>query len=163
VGGLFGAFALVSTDYAMSGLLAYFLIGVAASMAMYFTGSLWSAAAVLIGYSLVRPLIERTRAGASLDAFLFPAGVAREVSLFGGRFLLVVIVGAFVAFLCLQVLRLSAERQTAAPAHVSTAPGRHWWLPLLLTLLLVLALGWGEVGLRQRNPSFAGDSFNLAP
>lgn len=166
VAALFGLFALISTEFALSGVVAYFLIGFVASLATFFTRSMWSGAGVLIGFSLVRPLIDRTRAGASLQAFLFPAGVAPDAALFAGRFLLLVIVGIFVAFVCLQVLRLSSESTAAAdPAagKLGSERRRWWWLPLVLTVVVVLVLVWGEIGLRLGLPASSGGLPTLSP
>jgi hypothetical protein len=166
VGALFGLFALISTEFALSGVVAYFLIGFVASLAAYFTRSIWCGAGVLIGYSLVRPLIDRTRAGASLQAFLFPAGIAPDAALFAGRFLLLVIVGIFVAFVCLQVLRLSSESIATteqAAGKLGSERRRWWWLPLVLTGVLVVVLVWGEIGLRLALPVSGGGLPTLAP
>lgn len=158
VGALYGLFSLFSTEFGFSGVVAYFVIGFVAALAVYFTQSLWVGSMVLVGFSLVRPLIGDAQLGARLQNFLFPTDMSADAALFGGRFLLVVLIGTFIAFLCLQALRLSVEKTSESAPLPATKPGRLWWIPLLLTLILVIVVGWGEIGLRMGNPPPADGS-----
>jgi membrane protease YdiL (CAAX protease family) len=151
VAALYGIFALFSTEFGFSGIVAYFVVGFVAALAVYFTQSLWVGAMVFVGYSIVRPLIGQAELGAKLQNFLFPIDMAPDAALFGGRFMLLVLVGTFIAFICLQALRLSVEKTNEAtlPAPFPAAnAGRLWWIPLVLTLVLVVILEYGELAQR---------------
>ncbi|MBX3081170.1 MAG: hypothetical protein KF716_06010 [Anaerolineae bacterium] len=152
---LYGLFSLFSAEFGFSGIVAYFVIGFVAALSVYFTQSMWVGAMVLVGFSIVRPLIGQAELGAKLQTFLFPVELTPDAALFGGRFLLLVLIGTFIAFLCLQGLRLSVEKDAEPVPFPASKPGRWWWIPLLLVLILVIIIGWGEIGLRLGTPSFS--------
>lgn len=152
---LLGAFSLVTTEFAYSGIPGYFLVGFVGALVAYLCRSAWVGSFVLIGFGLVRPILEAFGLGRSLFGYLFPAGVAPDEALFGGRWLLVVLSGLFIAFACTQILRVTTEAQPAAADSTTRAahPSRRWWqVPLVLIVVLCLFIGYSEVVTRSTTP-----------
>lgn len=150
---LYGIYALLSNDLATSAALPYFLVAFVAALAVYFTDSMWTGAAVLIGYHVVRPLIDQTQLLANLQLFLLSdMSAGSDSALYGGRFLLLVLIGGFVSFLCLQMLRATVDQPAQDAEPAVKEPGRWWWLPLILLVLLLGVILYSEIRLRLLNP-----------
>jgi hypothetical protein len=142
---LFGMFGLFSTEFGMSAFPAYFVIGLAASFVAHVTGSAWTGIAAVSGFSLMRPILERTPWERDLFAFLNPPALSPEASLIGTRWLMVVVVSAFFVFMLIQVIRARSRQPEPTPP---AAPGRLWWIPLGLSVVLCLVLAYGEIVIR---------------
>src|SRR5258708_34805408 len=68
-----------------------------------------------------------------------------------GRWLLLVIVGAFLTFFALQVICLGAP---AEPDSSPPAPTKSLWtLPLVLSILFILLAGYGGIALIKQRPA----------
>jgi hypothetical protein len=152
---LLGAFSLVTTEFAYSGIIGYFLVGFVGALVAYLCRSAWVGSFVLVGFGLVRPILEAFGLGRSLFGYLFPAGVAPDEALFGGRWIIVVVSGLFIAFSCTQILRVTSEPRSAessVPRSSLSAAGRWWQVPLVLIVALCLFIGYSEVVTRSTTP-----------
>lgn len=164
-GGLFALFGLVATEFGYSAVPGLLLVGVLAGSVTLYTRSAWGGVAVAGAYGAIRPLIERTTLETALFNFL---GTTPE-ALFGGRWLLLAGLGAFLAFLILQFMRggrvtgatepsqPTKKVQRARQAEKTVTPdaglGRLWVIPLTLSLAMCLLIGYGEWAVRQQNPT----------
>lgn len=152
--GLYGLFALVSTEFGSSAIPAYVLLGAVAAFAGYVTRSAWSGIAALIGFSLVRAVFENSPAQAELFRML---GAETAGDLIGGRWLLALAVCGFAAYVLLQALRAFSAPGGNMPR---TGPGRFWWLPLVISVVLCLLIVYGELAGRAsyRSPTPVPDT-----
>lgn len=181
-GGLYALFGLVSTEFGYAAVPGLLLVGLMAAFTVRYTGSAWAGMAVVGGYSVIRPLIERTALETDLFNFL---GTTPE-ALFGGWWLLLSGLTAFLAFLVLQFIRggqaapptqtppapepikKSAKRGAVSPtSSPDTGLGRVWFVPLTLSLAFCLLIGYGEWAARNQNPTatppLAGPGSTIVP
>lgn len=136
---LFALFALFSTDYGISGVLPYLLIGLIVALVVDVTGSAWCGIAAFSGYSIMLPLLENTPQQISLFQFL---NSVPGNQLFGPRWLLAIAICAFLTFILLQIIRARHSKvETSERAKVR----RLWWLPLIFSLVVILAAGYTEI------------------
>ncbi len=141
---LYGLFALVSTEFGYAGIVGALLIGLLAAFTTRYTESAWGGIAVGWGYSLMRPLLENT----PLEAELF---TALGTDLFGGAWLLAFGGGAFAALFILQMLRAFYSAPPQPDSGRAPSMGRAWQVPLVITLLICLLIGYSEFALRAQN------------
>lgn len=151
---LFGVFGLVNTEFGVSIMPAWLLVGLYAAFAGYFTQSAWAGIAVGAGFGVIRPLIENTAFETSLFEWLGGADQLLEV-----RWLLAAALLGFLAFALLQVLRAfhvedqdQPEKQPSAPL----SPKPLWWIPLIAALGFALLIAYGEFSIRAANPPYRG-------
>ncbi|MCC7446350.1 MAG: hypothetical protein IT324_02990 [Anaerolineae bacterium] len=138
---LYALYGLFTTEAAFSGVPELLLVGLLAAFTVYAMDSAWYGFVVIAGYGMARTLFETTLFTYLGDQFGFLLGI---------RWLLVVAITGFAAFILFQVIRVSALDQTAKNPY-RAAPRRLWGIPLLL-IILAFALGtYGEVVLRQAN------------
>lgn len=145
----FAILSLVTTEYGLAAILPFFLLGVAAGALTLWTGSIWPGAAVIGGYQLVRALTEDS--AFQLQFLGFVVGNSDQSInsvLFGARYLLLVFVGSFIAFVLLQIARAVLRRSGAIPMVQQQPVRRLTFIPAVLIGLLLLAVGYGELQLR---------------
>ncbi len=121
--GLFGLFATGDFVSAVSGLL---VVGLLAAFVVRYTDSVWSGFAVAAGYGLARPLFEET-------LFNFLGDQAPQI--FGLRWLAITLIGAFLAFVLLQVIRV----RSTVPAEASKKRlhfQSSWLAPMILVVII---------------------------
>ncbi len=179
--GLYALFGLVSTEFGYAAVPGLLLIGLLAAFTVQYTESAWAGMAVVGGYSVIRPLIERTAFETDLFNFL---GMTPQ-ALFGGWWLLLSSLTAFLAFLILQFIRggrvtptetppapelpkKAAKREALPPpAAPDLGLGRAWFIPLTLSLAFCLLIGYGEWAARNQNPTatppLAGPGSTIVP
>jgi membrane protease YdiL (CAAX protease family) len=135
---LFGLYGLFTAEGALSSVPEMFVVGLLAALAVYYTNSAWPGILVLSGYGAARILLEDTLFTFLGEQFINPFSV---------RWLLIVAVTAFIAFILFQALRLraAAPRETT---EVRTAPKPLWWIPLAISVVLFLVGAYGELALR---------------
>jgi hypothetical protein len=138
VAALYGIYGLFTAEGALSSVPELFVVGLFAAFAVYYTNSAWPGILVLSGYGAARVLLEDTLFNFLGDQFINPFSV---------RWLLIVVVTAFIAFILFQVVRLRAAVQTEA-AEARVAPKRLWWIPLAISAALFLVGVYGELTLR---------------
>lgn len=146
---LFALFALFSTEFGVSGIPAMFLAGLVAVLAVYFTGSAWTGIAVASGYGMARLALENS----VLDwaNIKLPDGRVDPNALFGGRWLVVLAVSLFIAFITIRII--AATTTNVERNRTPRAPIRRlWWVPLVLSVILVVLIGYGEVLTRLHHP-----------
>jgi len=138
---LYALYGLFTTEAAFSGVPELLLVGLLAAFTVYAMDSAWYGFMVIAGYGMARTLFETTLFTYLGDQFGFLLGI---------RWLLVVAITGFAAFILFQIIRVSTlDRAEKNPYRA--APKRLWGIPLFL-IIVAFALGtYGEVILRQAN------------
>ena len=140
IGLLFGIFGLFSDQFGMSAIPAYFLLGIVGASLTLWSQSIVPGILVLSGFNAAEPLIRD---------ILFKTLLAGHVGeLFGFPWLIAVALFGFLAFALTRIAR-TVKRQLPLP--IPAVPGRLWWLPLLVVLVLTGTLIYGEVSARAIN------------
>jgi hypothetical protein len=133
---------VINVEYGMSALPATVLVGAFAAFAVRYTESPWAGIACFIGFSMILPVF-----GAQADSVLGFLGGGEQ--LFQPRWLLAAAFGIFLAFAVLQILRVvQVGQKPALKAKASLV----WPLPLLVVVVLVGVLCYGEYALRRQSP-----------
>ncbi|MEP7288826.1 MAG: CPBP family glutamic-type intramembrane protease [Chloroflexota bacterium] len=148
---LFAGYGLFSTDLASSAIPALVLVGLMAAFTVYFTDSIWYAIGITAGYNLGLPLLLNPLLN---SYFLVTVSDDQYQNLFSVRWLLLVIVMSFIAFILLQFIRLRVPLDPAQLPSTSRTL-RLWWIPLLLSVVLLGAIVTSEMTLRSRNKQVA--------
>ena len=138
---LYAAYGLFTHYYAASSIPGLLIVGLLAAFVVYATRSAWCGIAVTAMYGVLWSM------PASLVAD-FIAGYfgdqSQATNPFSLRWLLLVAVTGFVAFILFQVLRVTATgRSKRTPPH--STPKRLWWIPLVISALLLVVGVYGEV------------------
>ena len=135
---LYGIYGLFTAEGALSSVPEMFVVGLLAAFVVYYTDSAWAGILVLSGYGAARILLEDVLFSFLGDQFIYPFSI---------RWLLIVAVTAFIAFILFQAIRLRASPQRET-AEVPAAPKRLWWIPLAISTALFLVGAYGELALR---------------
>jgi hypothetical protein len=134
---LFAFYGLITADLGLSSVVGILPLGVLAAFSVYLTGSAWCGTAVLSGYGVASLLQGNLFNFIGPDQFGIP---------FSPRWLLIVVITAFVAFILLQVLRATTKGEIDSRR---ARPRPLWWLPLTLSIAFFLLSGLGEIALRD--------------
>jgi hypothetical protein len=168
---LFGGYGLFGTDAATSAIPGFFLVGLLATFAVYFTDSIWYGIAVLAGFNLGLPLL---RDRLLFDYFNVQIDAVPYENLFSVRWLMAIAVTGFLSFALLQVIRLRATPEHN-DVNIKTRPtkkdlgnrlslsGQRWWVPLLLSGILIAFAVSTEFALRSRNRPAIAPSITITP
>jgi hypothetical protein len=113
-------------------------VGLVAALATYYTRSMWCGVAVLSGYGAAQLLPRRV-----LTDFLG----SQVTDLFSVRWLLLVVITAFLAFVVVRVLSVVESDRAKAPTPRAAPTGR-WWIPLLISVCLFLFSLYAEYSSR---------------
>jgi hypothetical protein len=149
---------LITTDLALSSVVGLILVGLLAAFTVYYTGSAWSGTLVVIGYGIVTSILYYPDPSLPISTALYNFlgdQIANPLSL---RRLLVLAITTFLSFIFFQILRTTAKESTGE-ILVRAQPRPLWWIPLVLSLILFLFSGLGEIalrrntGLRQQRPA----------
>ena len=114
---LYALYGLFTTEAAFSGVPELLLVGLLAAFTVYAMDSAWYGPAVIAGYGVARTLLETTLFNYLGDQFGF---------LLGGRWLLIVVITGFVAFILFQVIRVSTLGRIEKDP-LRAMPRRFWW------------------------------------
>jgi membrane protease YdiL (CAAX protease family) len=139
---------ILSAGVGVSAFPALLIVGLAAAFATCFTGSAWCGIAVLVGYGAGSPLLE-----SALFDYLGPQYVME----FSFRWLLVVVVTAFITFILIQALRVIGPGGAAIDTR-RERPKALWLVPLVISILFLLFIAYGEYVLRVSQRALSGGS-----
>jgi hypothetical protein len=124
-----------------------FIVGLIAAMAVTYTDSAWYGVVIAASYNLFWVSYQNDLFGIfrALVTYLGQDGG----NLLSVRWLFLVIMTTFLAFIMVQVIRLRApaEGDENPPAPMKS----YWTLPLVLSVLFILLAGYGEITLRKPN------------
>lgn len=124
-----------------------FIVGLIAALAISYTDCAWYGVVITASYNFFWVCFQNGLLGISgtIGNYLGSDGG----NLLSVRWLFLVIVSAFLAFIMLQVIRLRAlaERDDNPPAQTKA----FWTLPLVLSVLFILFAGYAEISLRKPN------------
>jgi hypothetical protein len=134
---LFAFYGLITADLGFSSVVGFLPLGLLAAFSVYLTGSAWCGTAVLSGYGIAS-LFQ----GNFFD-FIGPDQFGQP---FSPRWILIVVITAFIAFILLQVLRATTKAEI--DPHYAR-PRRFWWLPLAISVAFFLFSSAGEIALRD--------------
>jgi hypothetical protein len=141
---LYAACGLYTHNLATSSIPGLLIIGLLAAFAVYITRSAWCGIAVTATYGVLWALNEMpTSFLQNLMAGYF-GDQSQATNPFSVRWLLLVAVSGFIAFILFQVLRVTAAARSKR-AMPRSAPKRLWWIPLVIGVLLVAGGVYGEV------------------
>ena len=144
---MFAVFGMYATTDGMAGIAEFLLVGILAALVAHFTGTVWNVVAVLAGYNLA-PFLTTSILGA-----YFASHPDDAFNPFSERWLILVVVGVFVSFILIQILRaIGDEKKTPAITPAPLNLGRWWWVPVALSLGITLGLGYFEITQRMNNP-----------
>jgi hypothetical protein len=134
---LFAFYALITADLGLSSVVGLLPLGLLAAFSVYVTGSAWCGTLVLSGYGIASLFQGNLFNFVGPDQFGMP---------FSPRWILIVVITAFIAFILLQVLRATTKGETDL---FRARPRPLWWLPFALSVALFLLSGVGEIALRD--------------
>jgi membrane protease YdiL (CAAX protease family) len=138
---LFGLFGMFSDLYGLSAIPAYLLLGLIGSALTVWSGSSWLGILVLSGFSVGQQLI-----GTPIVAALLKDQFTDVLSF---NWIAAAVLFALATFALTQVVRAFRSRQ---PLSTPSQPGRAWWLPLLIVIVLGFIVANNEIQTRRRNP-----------
>ncbi len=138
---LYALYGLFMTEAAFSGVPELLLVGLLAAFTVYAMDSAWYGFVVIAGYGAARPLFETSLFTYLGDQFGFLLGI---------RWLLIVVITGFIAFILFQAIRVSALDRTEQNPY-RAAPKRLWGIPLFLIIVVFVVGTYREVVLRQAN------------
>lgn len=147
---LFAGYGLFTSDLATSAMPGLLLVGLCAAFVVYLTRSAWCGIAVMMTYGLVWTLNEVPTSFMQTMLASYFGGATQASDPFSVRWLLLVIVGGFIGFILLQILRVIAASPDK-PAGLRSAPKPLWWLPMALSILILVAGVYSEILLRDLN------------
>src|SRR5262249_50790650 len=106
---LYAIYGLVTTELGLGSIPGLLLVGLLAAFITYYIGSTWCGIAVLAGYGVAWPLLQKP-----LVDYVGLSELGNPLSI---RWLLAVAVSGFVAFILFQAIRLRAgeKRQSDVP------------------------------------------------
>ena len=149
---LFGLFGIFSDVHGLSAVPAYILLGAVGSALTIWSGSAWVGILVLSGFSVGQQLI-----GTPILAALLKDQFADVLSF---NWIAAALLFALATFALTQVAR--AFRSTRPPI-TPALPGRTWWVPLLIVLVLGVVIVNNELQTRRRNPPQLAPIATIAP
>ncbi len=136
---LYALYGLFTTDGALSSVPELFVVGLFAAFVAAHTGSAWTGILVLAGYGVAAILLESALFNFLGEQYVYPFSV---------RWLLIVVITAFIAFILFQVVRLRASTQPEGDKPPRRAPKGTWWIPLAISIVLFLFGAFTELTLR---------------
>jgi hypothetical protein len=141
----YGLFTHNLTTSSMPGLL---IVGLLAAFAVYTTRSAWCGIALTATYGVLSALNEMPPAIQPIFWQQIMAGYfgnqSQATNPFSVRWLLLVAVTGFIAFILFQILRVTAAARSEQTLPRS-APKLLWWLPLVISVLLLAVGVYGEM------------------
>jgi hypothetical protein len=150
---LFALYGLVTSELGLGSIPGLLLVGLLAAFITYYTGSAWCGIAVLAGYGIAWPLLQKP-----FVDYLGPQ-LGNPLSI---RWLLGVAISGFVAFILFQAIRVRAGEKPQ-PAGSARAPKGLWWLPLAISIALVVLGAYSELALRASTGRTAPQIVPLRP
>ncbi len=142
---LYAFYGLFSTDFGMSIIPGLIIVGLLAAFTVSMTRSAWQSMAILAGYNLGWVLLQTP-----LLAFAGGGSTAEFYNTFNVRWLFIMVIGAFITFILFQVIR--ARATLANPGALPRQqPRQFWWVPLTLSVILLVSVMAGEIILRTVN------------
>lgn len=139
---------ILSAGVGVSAFPALLVVGLTAAFATYFTGSAWCGIVVLIGYGVGSPFLE-----SALFDYLGP----QQLIEFSFRWLLVVAITAFITFMLIQALRVIGPGAGTMDTR-REQPKTLWPIPLVISILFLLFIAYGEYTLRASQQILGGCS-----
>jgi hypothetical protein len=148
---LFAMYGLITSpsDLGIANIPGQFIVSLIAALAVAYTDCVWYGVAIVGSFSLAWAMLDNNLLNLQVGLLTY-LGSDFGTNFLSVRWLFLVIVGAFLAFFALQVIRL---RALAEPDNNPPAPTKSLWtVPLVLSILFILLAGYGEIALRKQRP-----------